>query len=63
MTDELHEEFCVVDEHCHCRRVVRSLEVAEKIVASGTIWSDDRPSGPLHIERRLATRWAPWAAS
>lgn len=59
MTEPTKTEWAVVDESCHCRRVVRSEALAREILESGTIWppGDSREPGPLHLERREVSEW------
>lgn len=52
------EEFAVVDDSCKCRRICRSLEAAQRILASGRLMPDREP-GPLRLEKRVVTAWEP----
>lgn len=54
----LIEEFAVVDDSCQCRRTCRSLEAAQRILATGRLMPGREP-GPLRLEKRLVTAWEP----
>lgn len=52
----LREEWCVVDDSCNCRRIVRTRAAAERVLATGRLMPSREP-GPLRLEHRFVTEW------